>query len=908
MIIGCLIAQMSWSFIRPEKKYFQFAVNNIAGYTDFIKNRITTFPTLLELSMAFHKMLLTLDEYPEFHEVLADFDTQHFYQALHARANHLMNGFFFPEMAMFYKAPQTILHGFFIRHHSFRVRIDDVEHYLSGLIAYLNFLKTAQYPKVATKPYQHTHKTVATNNEEKLPQTQTGRSRLEKPVLTPRALTMATKGRWLVAPAADWSATGLCIWPPSFESGHIIVARGKTMAVGYLSKTTVHSLIKKGAAAIVTDDMERYKNMGVPVLYVRNVRQATIDIGRYTRQAFGGQIIGVTGSAGKTTTVHMLAHTLNEFGEAGYTQSSANLPAGIAWNLACMPQSIDYWVLEMAIGSMSANTDLVRPDVALITNIAPAHLEYHHNVDNIALKKSRIFEGMTPGSLAVVCRDIEQYELIEHLAHTWGIHVISYGEHEEAKIKLLSYSQKNTQAKIMIDQQSYTLNLSVRGQHMVLNAMAILAVVKHYHLSIDSAINRLSSFQAVAGRGQVLETHYQGVPITLYDDAYNANPLSMQAALETFQQLTVPAHQKVMILGDMLELGNDSSQYHLALKPIIEAMDFSALILVGKQIKVLADQLKYSGIEHHYVEDTPALITQVHHFIKPNDHILIKASNGIGLNKLFLNDQNGVVQHQKTKVTELRDRVIKNFKTDAAILVACFKLKDKKISERQILMSVQPNTPKMMASLAKLMTVMLIWDKVKQDNLDPARTLVEMPIELLKNSSEYYQFYKKGEKIPLSILIESALIASSNESAFALACWHSGSESDFIPHMIRKSHLLGLSHSHWTSCSGLERHAHTTAQDMSKLANVFISQYAELAAYCSLKSFEFKGKKVFNTNKLMHADPNVKGLKTGNLAGMGSNLINYWMDDDMHYMSIVLGAENRERCYGLSRAIMQSCA
>lgn len=136
---------------KPEKKYFQFAVNNIAGYTDFIKNRITTFPTLLELSMAFHKMLLKLDDYPEFHDVLADFDVQNFYQALHVRANHLMNGFFFPEMAMFYKAPQTILHGFFIRHHSFRVRIDDVEHYLSGLIAYQRFLKSADYPKLVNK-------------------------------------------------------------------------------------------------------------------------------------------------------------------------------------------------------------------------------------------------------------------------------------------------------------------------------------------------------------------------------------------------------------------------------------------------------------------------------------------------------------------------------------------------------------------------------------------------------------------------------------------------------------------------------------------------------------------------------------------------------------------------------------
>ncbi len=133
---------------KPERKYFQFAVNNIRGYTDFIKNRITTFPTLLELSMAFHKMLLKLDKHPEFQDVLVGFNVQEFYEALHTRANHLMNGFFFPEMAMFFKAPQTILYGFFIRHHSFRVRIDDVEHYLSGLVAYQQLLDNNTYPNI----------------------------------------------------------------------------------------------------------------------------------------------------------------------------------------------------------------------------------------------------------------------------------------------------------------------------------------------------------------------------------------------------------------------------------------------------------------------------------------------------------------------------------------------------------------------------------------------------------------------------------------------------------------------------------------------------------------------------------------------------------------------------------------
>ncbi|WP_218690271.1 D-alanyl-D-alanine carboxypeptidase family protein [Psychrobacter sp. BF1] len=246
--------------------------------------------------------------------------------------------------------------------------------------------------------------------------------------------------------------------------------------------------------------------------------------------------------------------------------------------------------------------------------------------------------------------------------------------------------------------------------------------------------------------------------------------------------------------------------------------------------------------------------------------------------------------------------------TNAAISVESFTLNSSEISNQSFITSIRPTTTKMMASLAKLMTVMLAWDKIKQDNLDPAVTLIEMPVDLLRESSDYYKFYKKGEKISLSTLIQSTLIASSNEAAYALACWHSGSESYFIPQMIRKSHMLGLTNSHYTSCSGLERSAYTTAQDMSKLAKVFVSKYTTLASYCSLKYFEFNGKKVSNTNKLLLSHAAVIGLKTGNLVGIGSNLINCWIDEDVHYISIVLGAESQESCYELSKRIMHNYA
>lgn len=597
----------------PAEKYFRFAVDNIKDYTHFIEKRITTFPTLLELSMAFHKMLLKLDEFPQFAHVLDGFDVGQFYHALHTRANYLLNGIFFPEIAMFYKLPSSILWGTFIRHHAFRVRIDDVEHYLSGLVAYHQLLSNNNYPKSAQK----------TGTDLVTPHCS----------LTAQGVAAATSGKWIIPPPNDWLATGVAIHTLGFKPGSLLVARGKNMDKGFLTLPSVSSLISKGACGIITDDSTHYLDFGVPVLQVQNVRQATLDLGAWARKHFSGRVIGITGSAGKTTTVAMMATALKSSKQVGHTIKSANLPIGTAWNMASLRSDLDYWVMEMAIGQMTLNSQITRPDIALITNIAPAHLEYHDNVENIALKKARIFDAMKPGSYAIICRDIDQFDLIAEKAALRGLKVISYGESKNADMRLLSYEKGI--ATISINNEKLSLKLKTAGRHMALNAVAVLTVAYLEKFSLKEIVAALEEFEAVDGRGNIFMSEIEGHRVTVYNEAYNANPLSMKAALEAFADNMINSDLKILVVGDMLELGHNSEHLHRLIIERIALLPIKRIILVGKE---MCKHAKWLETQDKIVLTAKDKIIATEHLAKiaqTGDHIFLKASNGVGLHSLF---------------------------------------------------------------------------------------------------------------------------------------------------------------------------------------------------------------------------------------------------------------------------------
>lgn len=598
---------------RPEEKYFRFAVNNISGYLDFIKNRRTTYPTLLELSMAFHHTLGRIKQLPEMQHLLQDFDENEFYTALHARANYLMNGFFWPEFAMYFAEPQTILGSFFIRHHSFRVRIDDVEHYLSGYVAYHNFLK---------KSYDVILKDIGSEGGDVY--------------WTKDHLRRATNGRWLREPSSDnWRATGLCITENTMRPGCIAAVKGVNDKT-FIKAERIEYLPFLPQALLVSDESVVDKS-DIPTILVNNVRKAIIDAGKYARLKTKAKVIGVTGSAGKTTMVAMLQHILKPWGKVNKTEHNANLPVGIAWNLASMSWDSDYIVVEMAIGQMQTNASLALPQVAVLTNIHPAHLEYHKSTEDIARKKSLIFSKMAPGGVAVINRDLLEWELVSSIALHYGAKIISFGTHVDSDIRLVDFNAESKEVIVSCrNREHFRFAMGSPGEHMVMNALACFSVVESLGLDVTVAAAMMPLFSAVKGRGEVLCCKLRNTTFYLIDDAYNANPASMKAAINMcgLSSFSFKPVRNLFLLGDMLELGGHALDYHMGLVPEIVKSSPDKVYLVGECMKELVPVLLDRDIPCVWFENVDVVINSLEKDLQDGDLLLIKSSNGTGLHKV----------------------------------------------------------------------------------------------------------------------------------------------------------------------------------------------------------------------------------------------------------------------------------
>ncbi|WPH17327.1 UDP-N-acetylmuramoyl-tripeptide--D-alanyl-D-alanine ligase [Variovorax paradoxus] len=446
---------------------------------------------------------------------------------------------------------------------------------------------------------------------------------------TAAELADVTDGSWLVAPADHaWRALGICAESSQFKPGQMVLAQAG--AAG-LDPAVVGRLLPYAAGVIAqSEKAQSYAHQGRPVLAVKDLRETVAALGADARRRFAGTVVAVTGSVGKTSTVAMAAHTLASAGESDRSRTSANSPYGIAWNFASMNREAAFWVQEVAATRMEICSELMQAHAAIVTAIAPAHVARFGSVEAIARQKAKIYGSMTPGGIAVINADMPEFAIFEAAALAARLRVVRFGSLPGVDARLLDV--EGSMVRVDILGLELAFELGAAGRHMAMNATAVLAAVAALGLPVHAAAQRLGSFEPLRGRGQRSDVVHAGKRIQVWDESYNANPASMRAALHVMRDAgnAVPNASRLLVLGDMLELGEDAQTMHLELESEIRSLHPDRVLLCGPQMRALWERLS-ADVPGAWYADIKALLPAVGTWLRDGDVVLVKSSNGTGL-------------------------------------------------------------------------------------------------------------------------------------------------------------------------------------------------------------------------------------------------------------------------------------
>jgi UDP-N-acetylmuramoyl-tripeptide--D-alanyl-D-alanine ligase len=435
---------------------------------------------------------------------------------------------------------------------------------------------------------------------------------------------------------ADWAAIGVSIDTRSLVAGDLFVALKGPNHDGH---DFVRTALERGAAAAMVDRGIAELPASAPLLGVADTLAALAALGAAGRNRSGARIIAVTGSVGKTGTKEALRLALTSSGPTYASAGGLNNHWGAPLSLARLPPDARYGVFELGMnhpGEIAHLTRLVRPHVAVITTVEPAHLGFFPSVEAIADAKAEIFLGLEPGGSAVLSRDNPHYGRLAAAARRAGAaEILGFGTHAEADARLVDcvLDARGSTVQAAVCGRGFRFRLSLPGRHWVINALAVLAAAHAAGAAVDPAAAALAELEALPGRGRRHELAWGGAPLTVIDESYNASPASVRAALAVLAAME-PADggRRVAVLGDMLELGDSSERLHRELAESL-GVEVDRVFLIGDAISALNKVLparKRGGLWRSPEEAMPALLR----FLEPGDVVMIKGSRGMRVNRI----------------------------------------------------------------------------------------------------------------------------------------------------------------------------------------------------------------------------------------------------------------------------------
>jgi UDP-N-acetylmuramoyl-tripeptide--D-alanyl-D-alanine ligase len=437
----------------------------------------------------------------------------------------------------------------------------------------------------------------------------------------------------------DWQATGVSIDTRTLRPGELFVAL-KDVRDGH---DFVAQALEKGAAAALVSRIPEGVAGDAPLLIVEDVLKALEALGAAARARTQARVVAVTGSVGKTSTKEMLRAVLSGQGKTHAAEASYNNQWGVPLTLARMPADTEFAVIEIGMnhpGEIAPLARLARPHVAMITTVAAAHLAAFDDLAGIAREKAEIFEGLEPGGAAVLLGDLEVSPILIGKAREAKAKITLFGSGKQSDFRLLAADLKGDTTVVRAEAAGKPLLFKIRaaGRHFAMNALGVLAVADALGLDPALAACDLGEWHPPAGRGQrerlVLDVVDERLSIDLIDDAFNANPTSMAAALEVLAAAEPDddvgriAHgRRIAVLGDMLELGEDEIALHRALVEDPSLAKVELVHCVGPLMRATYDALppRQRGQWHETAE---ALAQKIGSLVDAGDVVLVKGSKG----------------------------------------------------------------------------------------------------------------------------------------------------------------------------------------------------------------------------------------------------------------------------------------
>lgn len=437
---------------------------------------------------------------------------------------------------------------------------------------------------------------------------------------------------------AKWQADGVSIDTRTLEKGDLFVAL-KADRDGH---DFVAAALDRGAAAALVTHRPDGVDEDAPLLIVPNVLAALEKLGLAARARTKAQVLGITGSVGKTSAKEMARTVLSRQGKTHAAEASYNNHWGVPLTLARMPAETDFAVIEIGMnapGEIAPLARMAQPHVAMITTVGAAHLEAFESIDGIAREKASIMDGLVPHGTAILNADIETSAILQNWASKREVRQVLFGQMaQDWRPTHVSLKEGATVVQAETPDGSIMFKLGTAGRHFAMNGLAVLAAAAAMDADPVQAAMDLALWQPPAGRGTleqiVLDPANDGEYLSLLDDAFNANPTSLTAALEVLTSYMprndlgrIVKGRRVAILGDMLELGADEIAMHAAVVRDPSMAQIDLVHCAGPRMKALYDALPEAK-RGRWADTAAELVPKAANMVDAGDVVLVKGSKG----------------------------------------------------------------------------------------------------------------------------------------------------------------------------------------------------------------------------------------------------------------------------------------